>query len=187
MLEEATILDREYCLDQHLRDLVVGKDFAFARFRGKVVRKYRRFECERFERNAVTRQLRELLTVERHANESRLIPALITRPDLNHNAVRRKTPTPHATRIRFEVTSASQRQHQLLSRPFLSDLKHARRRVQSRTAGQVTSRKPRVDDLGIVGVGTDQRVARECERRQKQKNTDRQQPNTYPAPIWYRY
>src|SRR5687767_15305060 len=73
-----------------------------------------------------------------------MIRVRIIRTYLNYRSDRSKTAAPDTTRCRFEVTGATQRHHQLLNRKLLTDLKHARCRVKSGPARQITRCKARV-------------------------------------------
>src|SRR5215211_6963898 len=127
MLEEATVFDREYGMDQHFRNLAITHKFAFSGFQRQIAREDLGFERERIEQSTIATNFIDLITRKRHPHDlfrSR-------RPDLDCSVTDTKTSAPYIARIRIQVTSATQHCNELFARQLLSGLEHTRSGVQS--------------------------------------------------------
>src|ERR1041385_8503460 len=150
MLKETTIFDSEDRLDHPRRSLLLTQQLALATLRRDIVRQHLRFERKRLERDPVATQLRDLISGKTHTHELEFLLARAPRSNVDCRTCKRKAATPNVAGCRFEITSATQRRDEFLARQFLTRSQHARRRVESGPAGQITTRQPRVYDLRIV-------------------------------------
>src|SRR6185503_470681 len=185
MLEEAPILDREYRVDQHLGNLRVTQYFTFSRFRRKIRGQNLRFELERLEQHAVATNLINLLSVKRHTHD--LFRS--GRPNLDCRIGNNKTATPNVARVCFEITSTTQCSHELFTRQLLAGFEHTRSRVEPGPAGQITSGKSRIDDLGVKAVRTCDGISRNRASAQEQHGAESHKTTlqTDPSRIGQRF